>query len=151
VDGGYFTTMRVPVMAGRGIAEADRAGGLPAVVVNQTLAQRLWPNENPLGKRIRSEGNELEVVGVARDGKYLHVGESPNAFMFRSFDQHFQLMMSIHVRAQPGAAQILDRIRQELWALDPNVALNRPSPLSARLGTFSWRSAMARHSSDCSA
>jgi ABC-type antimicrobial peptide transport system permease subunit len=45
-------------------------------------------------------------------------------------------MMSIHVRAQPGAAQILDRIRQELWALDPNVALNRPSPLSARLGTF---------------
>jgi putative ABC transport system permease protein len=68
---GYFETMRIPIVRGRTITEADRRGALPVVLVNEFLARTYWPGENPIGKRITlaPPGKEdwRTVVGVVRD------------------------------------------------------------------------------------
>ncbi|CAN5891249.1 ABC transporter permease [soil metagenome] len=130
----YFETMRIGLLAGRFLTPADRAGGAPVVVVNQTLAERLWPGERPLGKRFRMSSTEWEVVGVTRDGKYNFVNEPPRAFSFFPFAQQYAARMTLHVRAAGNPAQTLEQIRQEVRALDPNVALDSAMPLPALVG-----------------
>src|SRR5687768_1795972 len=77
----YFATMAIPVLQGRVFTEQDRAGGLDVVVISQALAERYWPGENPVGRRIRHNwgpGEEQEIVGVVgdvrHDGLHLPVG-----------------------------------------------------------------------------
>ena len=80
VDEAYFTTMQIPLVRGRGFTENDTEAAPPVVVINQTMAARLWPNQEPIGRRVRLRtpgARPLEVVGVARDSKYLAVFESP--------------------------------------------------------------------------
>jgi predicted permease len=71
VGPGFFETLGIPLVAGRGILPSDGASRAPVGVINQTMAERLWPNENPIGKVVRGFGAEIEIVGVARDGRYL--------------------------------------------------------------------------------
>ncbi len=74
VNPGYFQAMGIPLLKGRNFTDADREGAAPVVVVNQTAAQRLWPGEDPIGKRLRLSRDEsmpwLEVVGLVGDVKH---------------------------------------------------------------------------------
>jgi predicted permease len=76
----YFETLGLSVVRGRDFSPAEAAADAAVAIVNETLAQRLWPNMDPLGKRVRvtePEGAWREVVGVARDAKYLSLTEAP--------------------------------------------------------------------------
>jgi len=76
----YFETLGLPVVRGREFSSADIAANAPVAIVNETLARSLWPGVDPLGKRMRAaESKEpwREVVGIARDAKYLFLTESP--------------------------------------------------------------------------
>jgi len=81
---GYFETMAIPLVRGRGVDGSDRASSLPAVVVNERLAALLWPGEDPLGKRMRVGGDESwrTVVGVARDARQAKWTEPPQGEVF---------------------------------------------------------------------
>jgi hypothetical protein len=82
VGPGYFETVGIPILRGRGLAETDRANAPMVAVVNETMARRLWPDQEAIGKRFRCFGQDwiIEVVGVARDAKYVTIGEDPQAF-----------------------------------------------------------------------
>src|SRR4029453_3605523 len=76
----YFETLGLPVVRGREFSSAETAANAPGAIVNETLARSLWPGMDPLGKRLRAaEAMEpwREVVGVARDAKYLFLTEAP--------------------------------------------------------------------------
>jgi predicted permease len=75
----YFETFGLPVVRGREFSSAEIAGDAPVAIVNETLARKLWPGVDPLGKRVRAAESKgwREVVGVARDAKYLLLTESP--------------------------------------------------------------------------
>ncbi len=67
--------MRIPLLRGRSFETLDRDGAPPVVIVNDVLARRFWPNQEPLGKRIqKQDGRTFEVVGVAKTGKYDTLG-----------------------------------------------------------------------------
>jgi putative ABC transport system permease protein len=75
----YFATLGQPVVRGREFSSTDITANAPVAIVNETVARRLWPSVDPLGKRVRvtdSEGPWREVVGVVRDAKYLSLTES---------------------------------------------------------------------------
>ena len=75
----YFETFGLPIVRGREFSSADIAANAPVAIVNETLARSLWPGGDPLGKRVQAvESKEpwREVVGVARDTKYLRLTES---------------------------------------------------------------------------
>lgn len=121
VDAAWFETMRVPFVAGSGFTTADR-GGSRVAVIDQRLAERLWPGEAAVGRRLRTDGREYEVVGVIRDGRYVFVVEE-HPFIFTSLEQEYSPLVSLHVRVQGSTADIRARIEQAVAELDPNVAV----------------------------
>ena len=128
-DPGYFDALRLPIVAGRALSAADVAGGSPAVVVNQTLARKLWPGQSPLGRQLHTLDRDWEVVGVARDGKYWKVDEDGYPFLIFPFAQRYSGAMTLHVRSQLPPAEVIARIRDEVRKLDPNVAVEGAKPL----------------------
>jgi predicted permease len=120
----YFETMGTRLVRGRDFTEADREGAPPVAVVNETLASLLWPGEDPLGKRLSFEGPEgpfLEVVGVARDGKYRSLGDRPRPYLYRPLFQSYQPRMTLVVRTSGEPTALAGAVRAQLHALDPNL------------------------------
>jgi predicted permease len=101
VDASYIDTLGVTVLAGRGISERDDQSSPHVAIVNETLAQRLWPGQDPIGKSFRwrkSGGEPVEVIGVARNGKYLLLGEAPRPFAYIPIAQEYSGLATLHVR-----------------------------------------------------
>ena len=80
VDEHYFDTIGLPILKGRGFRATDSAGAPKVAVVNEVVAQRYWPGQDPIGKRFRldnSAGPWVEIVGVAKTSKYSFIIERP--------------------------------------------------------------------------
>ncbi|HEX7051175.1 MAG TPA: ABC transporter permease [Longimicrobiales bacterium] len=133
VDTAYFGTMGIDLVAGRGFTGRDVAGAPRVVIINETLAARLWPGQNPLGRRIRRGSDEFEVIGVARDGKYVEPGEAPMPFAFYAFAQEYRGRMALHVRARGAPAQTIRAIRRAVGEIDADIALEDAMPLPLML------------------
>jgi len=85
VSPGYFTAMGIDLAAGRDLTWDDAADGVRAVVVSEALARALWPNEDPIGRRIRGQGSaspSWEVVGVARDVRFERLDREPAPLIY---------------------------------------------------------------------
>jgi len=120
----YFKTMETQLLRGRDFTEADRKGAPGVVVVNQTLAASLWPGEDALGKRVSVSGPEgpfLEVVGVARDGKYRSLGEAPHPYIYQPLLQSYDPNMTLLVRTTGEPRSVAPSVREQIRALDPNL------------------------------
>jgi predicted permease len=120
----YFETMGTRLVRGRDFREADREGAPQVAVVNETLAAMLWPGEDPLGKRLSFEGARgpfLEVVGVARDGKYRTLGDRSRPYLYTPLFQSYQPRMTLVVRTSGDPVALSGAVRAQLHALDPNL------------------------------
>ncbi len=120
----YFKTMGIRLMRGREFTPQDREGAPGVVVVNETLAKRLWPNEDPIGKRVNlEEGDEkfLEVVGVAQDGKYASLGERARPFAYQPLAQSYQSKMTLVVRTIGDSRGVSEGVRNKLRALNADL------------------------------
>jgi predicted permease len=87
----YFSTLEMPLAAGREIGAQDGRGAPGVAVLNETLARQLWPGANALGRALRVDGDMLEVVGIARDAKYDEPTEDPRPIVFLSLAQYSPL------------------------------------------------------------
>jgi predicted permease len=138
----YFEVLRVPLVAGRGFTAADRDGASQVAVVNEAFAARYWPGENALGKRLTSFGRatDIEVVGVARDGKYQTLAEAPLPYIYRPFLQQYEDMV-LHVRLTRDADDFLPVLRGEIRALDSRLPILRLATMRAEtaFATFPQR------------
>jgi hypothetical protein len=135
---GWFETMRVPIVLGRAFTTEDRAGSTGVAVVNQTLARRLWAGENPLGRWFKLGERVVQVVGVAKDGKYAGLHEAPVGYAWQPLEQAYMSSVTIHARAKGGDVHAaLVALRREWAALDPDVAMQRAGPLQRELDSFS--------------
>jgi predicted permease len=121
----YFETMGTQLVRGRDFTEADREGAPGVAVVNETLAAMLWPGEDALGKRVSFEGAKgpyLEVVGVARDGKYRSLGDRSRPYIYRPVMQSYEPRMTLVVRTSAADPRALSgAVREQLRALDRNL------------------------------
>jgi putative ABC transport system permease protein len=115
----YFSTMRVPVLAGRGVAETDRAGALPVVLVNRTFAERTWPGVSPIGKRIKVGSDEwLTIVGVVGDARHFTLDETPLLQAYVPHAQRPQIFTSIVVRTKGDPHAVARSVREAVWRVD---------------------------------
>ncbi len=122
VDAGYFEAIGTPLVAGRGFDTGDRADAPRVAVVNQTMAERFWPGEEPIGRRFRlEESGEVEVVGVAADGKYVTLGESPTPYFFLPFEQDYESQRTAVVRTTGNPRALADPVRRAIQQVDPEV------------------------------
>ena len=132
----YFTTMGIPVVKGRAFTEKDSGASTPVAVISQSLARKFFPNEDPIGKRLRlAERSPMtcctsaapvenvwrEIVGVAADVRQASLEEAPAMTIYRPYTQIVEHDMYLMVRAQSAAdaARLRARLRDQLVALDP--------------------------------
>jgi predicted permease len=114
--------MRIPILRGRAFQDSDTEASWLVTIVNQTMAKRYWPNQDPIGKRFRmgsAESPLLEVVGVAHDSKYLFVVEGSLPYFYVPFTQVFASMRVLHIRSLVNPETLSPRVQQEVQALDP--------------------------------
>jgi putative ABC transport system permease protein len=121
----YFKTMSIPLLRGRGFDDRDTASSPAVIIVNETLAKRLAPDGDAVGKRLRmdSKGDYLQVVGVARDVKYHQLTEMPLFFGYRPLSQRYRSVLTLHVRTNGNPAEVITQVRSEVKALDPDLPL----------------------------
>src|SRR5262249_58082366 len=105
-------------------------------IVNETMARRYWPGQNPIGKRLRLGGEQsqwLEVAGVARDGKYITLGEPPTDYFFLPFWQNYDGRMTLIAHTKGDPESVIPSIRRELKALDEQLPVYGVRPHAALL------------------
>jgi putative ABC transport system permease protein len=131
----YFDAMGVRLIKGRTFTERDDANAPSAFIINETLARRYWPGDEPLGKRIRYNSNDPwgEVVGVVEDVKYdgLHVEAGPH--LYEPYYQNPWSGLAIALRSQTDQATLLSAVREHLRALDPDLPVSRVRTMDAVL------------------
>jgi putative ABC transport system permease protein len=119
----YFAAAAVPLVSGRMFDERDAADSPSVIVVNQTLAELLWPGKNPLGRRLLlgAPGTPAEVVGVVRNGKYVFLWEAPRAMLFRPLTQDTPRSASLEIVTAGDPTAMAGTLRMALGAIDPGV------------------------------
>src|SRR2546427_655250 len=73
---------RIPVARGRGFAQADARDDASVIIVTESTARRLWPGEDPLGKRLLRGGHQDTVIGVAKDAQVSHLSELSSPYLY---------------------------------------------------------------------
>ncbi|MGH9814946.1 MAG: ABC transporter permease, partial [Candidatus Acidiferrales bacterium] len=142
VGAGYFRTLQVPLAAGRDFQPSDSAEGPAVVVVNEAFVRRYWPGQNPLGKHLTANwriGGELrpmamQVVGVARDGKYNSLGEEATPFVFYPHAQAYEPGVTVVLRTQTDPAALAETARATVRSLDANLPVFNIRTLDAQMG-----------------
>lgn len=140
VDERYFRTVGIPLVAGRGFGEGDRAQSQPVAIVNEALARRLWPDRSPLGERMLIDDEEQPylVVGVAANSKYVTLGEAPRPFLYLSSRQGYSPRATLHVRTAADPGELLGTVRREVQALDEDLALVEVQTISETIEQSLW-------------
>jgi predicted permease len=125
VEAAYHGTLGVPVLQGREFSEFDTEQAPKVGIINQTLAERFWPGQSPIGKRFRfgRSGDFVEVVGLARDGKYVLLGEQPRPYLYLPLDQQYRSPTTLHVRTAGDPLGLAPALRALLAELDPNLPI----------------------------
>jgi putative ABC transport system permease protein len=125
VSADYFNAMGIRLRAGRFFTDRDVGGAQPVVIIDETFAQRYFPGEDPIGKRITGEfsrgaGNSpRQIIGVVGGAKYWTLSHEPFPHMYFSYLQENWRSMSLIVRAQSGdPMKLAGPIRAELAAMD---------------------------------
>jgi macrolide transport system ATP-binding/permease protein len=127
VDEGFFTTMGIPLLSGRGFLESDTPEAPRVAVINQQFALHYWPNADAVGQHIRLDnrnGPLVEIVGVARTIKYLDPNEKPRDFIYLPLPQHPQARMSLMLHSHgDDPLQLMAPMKEVVRNLDPNMPL----------------------------
>jgi predicted permease len=133
VDEGYFEAMGIPMLRGRAFSKADDAEAAPVLIVNETFARKFWPGQDPIGRTVRTAGEQRRVVGLVETGKYFSIGEEPKPYMYYPFQQLFQGTAVLHVRTQPDPASYFDSLRAEVRRLDPTLPVSELKTMRSSL------------------
>jgi len=123
VDENYFSTLGIPVLAGRVFTSADAPKAPEVVVVNHFMAEKYWPGENPIGKAVQIENGHrvATVVGVVGDGKYVDVDEPPRPFLYFDLNQHYQSVFYLLARTKAAPRQWLTPLSEALQKGTPGL------------------------------
>ena len=122
----FFEAMGVPIKAGRGITRQDRSDTQPSMVVNEAFANRYLPNRDPLGARVRAQGQDWTVVGVVANVVKERPGETPEPYMYFAATQSFAAGVFFIVRTAVAPRSVIEPVRSVLQSIDPNLPLLDP-------------------------
>ena len=126
VDEGYFETMGIPILRGRGFLVSDTADAPRVAVVNEQFAKHYWPGGDAAGQHIRLDsraGTLVEIVGVAQTIKYQSGFEKPMDFLYMPLAQHPIARMTLMLRSSGDPLQLVQSVKDLVRTLDPNLPM----------------------------
>jgi predicted permease len=146
ISPGYFKTMQIPIVKGRDFDDRDQPNTQRVVIVNQKMAEMLWPGESAVGKRIQigtDSPNLWEVVGIVKTGKYRTLAEDPKPFFYYAMDQRRPSTTAMVVRASVDPRSLVGAIRSQVQAIDRRVPLSGVKTMDEHKTYALWAPNMA--------
>ena len=155
VSPGYFHAMRIPILSGRDLSDADRAGAPGAIVINEYMAKKHWPGENPIGKRISTSGAPyVTIVGVVKNTAVEHWGAPPEEEFYFPFAQtpyatskanHYSSMtlvarMACGSGAQCDASSLATPVANAIRSVDRNIPISTVETMTRAVATVTAES-----------
>ena len=140
VDVDYFKTLGIAVREGRDFGTRDREDAPPVAIVNQTMASKYWPGQDPIGRRIQLEGDPAprEIVGVVETTKYQTLREPAQSCAFVPLAQNYADAMTLYVRTTGDPGGMLDTIRRQVRLLGPDVPVSYSATVDSLLDQSLW-------------
>jgi predicted permease len=153
----FCETLKIPVIEGREFNERDRPGAPRVVVVNETLARRLWPQGTALERTLILNDQLYQVVGVSKDAQLRNALEGPRTFIYlptwqKEFRHPIDARLLVRVAGDPQT--MLPQLRRVVASVDPNVPISEDVPLTQQVNAvynpvlltsavLSWAGALA--------
>ncbi len=137
---GYFATVGIPLLRGRDFAATDTKESQPVAIINETMAKKLFPGEDPLGHALLLEGEKapVAIIGVAKNSNYTTLGEEVLPFLYLSLEQRYSSRVTLHVRFAGSPGPAIDRLKREIQALDPAMPLVEVRSIPAVITGSLW-------------
>ena len=126
----YLATLGIPLVSGRDIASTDTLDSQPVVVVNQTFAQRYWPGQNVIGRRVEIEGKWYSVVGVAKNTKYEELDEPAKPFVYWPAFQSYRHDVILNVRVAGDPRTYTAQVEKAVHSLNADMPVLDEYPLT---------------------
>ena len=148
VSQGYFETMGTRLLAGRLFSDRDTPASTAVAIVNETLAQRIWPNENPIGKLVKqgwpeAPGTWREVIGVVADVKFEGITVSTPMQIYMPLTQESSRMLAIVVRTPAEPAAVTSAVQATVHGLDKDLPVYAVKTMEQVLDTSMARERMS--------
>lgn len=126
VSTGYFDAVRTPVLQGRVFSERDTATSTPVVIVNQTVADRYWAGQDPVGRHLANSRDKIqrEVIGVVADVKFNALNVANSGEMYLPLEQVPWLTTTLIVRSRGDSEALTAAVRSKISELDPNLPIS---------------------------
>ncbi|HEY6271435.1 MAG TPA: ABC transporter permease [Terriglobales bacterium] len=124
VDSEYFATMKTPIVQGRAFNTADTEKSPPVAIVNEAMARRFWPRQVAIGQRFRTKDaatTEIEIVGIAKQGKYGSPAEEPAAFFYLPQTQNPTSYRVLQIRTATTAGTLIPLVERKVHSLAPGL------------------------------
>jgi putative ABC transport system permease protein len=130
VSADYFKTMRIRMVRGRPLTDQDTGSAPGAVVINESLARKYWPNEDPIGRRISEGDSVFTIVGIVADIRHRGPGSPPDNEMYLHYRQYPERGTTVVVRSAAGnAAALAGAVRGAIRDVDPALPLANVSTM----------------------
>ncbi|HEY6306297.1 MAG TPA: ABC transporter permease [Candidatus Angelobacter sp.] len=140
VSSGYFASLEIPLLQGRFFAETDRAGAPLVAIVNQTMVREFFANADPIGAQIYfardPEQKRLTIIGVVGDVKEFGPDEDQDPAIYTHILQKqepWRRWSGIILRSAGGQATLAEELKKAVWAVDPEIPVNKIEPLADML------------------
>jgi len=129
----YLRTMQIPLISGREFTDSDLEGSQLVAVVNVAFADRFWPNQDPIGKKLHATGRWRTVVGVARNSDYDQIAEKPQPFLYLPLYQEYSRRVAIAVRTPGDPLAFAAPVQDAVHSFDPELPLFDLTTLDSRI------------------
>jgi len=142
IDSGFLGTMRIPLREGREFNSRDTSEAARVVIINETLARQLWPNEKVLGERVRigcRSASTAEVVGVAKDTKVGSLTAAPQPHFYQPFSQNYTSFVTIAVETAGDPMLVARAVRHTLHTENKSIGIYAIEPIAYRLARSYWQ------------
>ncbi|MEY2501488.1 MAG: hypothetical protein QOI07_1822 [Verrucomicrobiota bacterium] len=144
----YFRTLRIPLLRGRFFSDVDKLEALRVCIVSERLAAAVWPNEDPIGRRLRlggpgispEAGDWMTVVGVVGDVRHQALEREAGPDLYKPSTQLAWKQMHFVVRAKANPLGLVPAIRREIAAAAPDVGAFNFAALEEEVGNSLWQS-----------
>jgi putative ABC transport system permease protein len=146
ISSGFFRAMQIPFVEGRDFDERDHTKSQRVVIINQQMAEMLWPGESAVGKRITigTESREPnEVVGVVKTGRYRNLAEDPKPYFYYPMSQRRPASMMLVMRTNSDPRSLVGAIRKEVQNLDRSVPVSSVKTMDEHMTYALWAPNMA--------
>jgi len=132
---GFFDTLGIKLLSGRDFGENDSQQSPKVMIINEAMASRFWPNQDPIGKRLKLFGDQdfREIVGLVGDSKYNSLTEPRRAFMYIPLLQEYQAQINLHVRTSDDSKGMIAALRNEVQQIDPSLKVLNIQTLRERV------------------